>query len=253
MHDFTNLQWPTTPLGAEQRPFGRHWDMLAACTIEWTEATRDDPTPIAATMVYLRVRKHGSAHHITADTLSIGFRTMVIEQAAEVSDLLAVTDEQLTGARRLGVILAGHHLIRDLTRMNHLAIRPLRGVAEVSSAWAEREVRRRGIAAMVDTAADVGDLPTQLDMAVETVPVETPTCPACAAKVARYALARCLAVALTAAVYSGRYTWEDTFPVNRAVDAAAWDIVSDRDHSGTCPSRTSNESPAGSTPLVPAS
>jgi hypothetical protein len=47
--------------------------------------------------------------------------------------------------------------------------------------------------------------------------------------VARAALARCLAVGLTAAC-AGRCQWEGAFPIGAAIDRAAWDVLS---HAGS--------------------
>ncbi|MDG4797185.1 hypothetical protein [Micromonospora sp. WMMD1082] len=244
VREFTNLQWPETPFGAEQRPFGQHWDMLTAFTLEWTGRPEDAGLPVASAAVYLRVRKHGAAHLIADDTLSIGFRTVVIEDAAEVPDLLRLTDRELTGARRLGVILAGHRLSDDLTRMNILSGVPLRGAAEVLSAWANRAVKQRGVAVMVDTASEASATGADLNMPLEPVPEPVPTCPACAADVARRALARCLAVGLTAAVHTDRYTWEGTFRVADAIDRAAWDVLATDTDTACCPPGGTVASPA---------
>jgi hypothetical protein len=225
VREYTNLQWPQTPFGAEQRPFGRPCDMLTACTVEWTGAVADGALPIASAAVYLRVRKHGPAHLTADDTLSIGFHTAVIEDAAEVPDLLTLTDRELTGARRLGGVLAGHRLSRDLTGMNTLSAVPLRGAAEVLSAWTDRSVKQRGVAVMVDTASEAAATGAELDIRLEPVFEPVPDCPACAAKAARRALTRCLAVGLSAAVHTGRYVWEGTFRVAHAIDEAAWDVL----------------------------
>lgn len=225
MREYTNLHWPQTPFGAEQRPFGRHWDMLTACTVAWTGRLGVGALPVASAAVYLRVRRHGPAQLVTDDTLSIGFRTVVIEDAAEVPHLLTVTDQELTGARRLGVVLAGHRLDAELTRMSTLSGVPLRGAAEVLSAWANRSVKQRGMAVMVDTAAEAATTGAELGMPVQPVPEVMPDCPACTAQVARRALGRCLAVGLTAAAYTGRYVWDGTFRVADAIDQAGWDVL----------------------------
>ncbi|WP_148083734.1 hypothetical protein [Micromonospora sp. Llam0] len=237
MREYTNLQWPQTPFGAEQRPFGRHWDMLTACTLEWSGRPEEAGLPVASAAVYLRVRKHGTAQHIADDTLSVGFRTAVIEEPGEVPDLLRLTDRELTGARRLGVILAGHRLSDDLTRMNALSTVPLRGAAEVLSAWANRTVKQRGVAVMIDTAAEAAATGAELDMHLEPVSVPVPTCPTCASGVARSALARCLAVGLTAAVHTDRYTWEGTSRVTETIDRAAWDVFTTDTDTACCATR----------------
>jgi hypothetical protein len=247
---FTNLQWPETPFGAEQRPFGQHWDMLTACTIEWAGQVDAEALPVASSAVYLRVRRHGAGHRVTDETLSIGFRTVVIEDAAEVPDLLNLTDRVLIGARRLGAILAGHHLDGDLTRMNTLSAVPLRGAAEVLSAWANRAVKQRGTALMIDTALEASAAGAELNMALDPVSERMPDCPACAADVARRALARCLAVGLTGAVHAGRYTWEGTFRVRDAIDRAGWDVLTTGTDGGGCPANGTGGQPAGAAAVL---
>jgi hypothetical protein len=225
VREYTNLQWPETPFGAEQRPFGRHWDMLTACTLEWTVEADGGMLPVASSFVYLRVRKHGTAHAIGEQSLSIGFRAVVIDDPGQVPDLLAVTERELSGARRLGAILAGHALSRDLTRMTGLSVTPLRGAIEVEAAWTHREVKQRGAAVMIDTAVEAAETGARLDMPTEPVPARMPDCPGCVGDVARRSLSRCLAVALTAATHTRRYTWEGTFRVADAIAGAAWDVL----------------------------
>ncbi|MFC7280168.1 hypothetical protein ACFQS1_39945 [Paractinoplanes rhizophilus] len=236
MREYTNLQWPETPFGAEQRPFGRQWDMLTACTLEWTTETDGGMLPVASSFVYLRVRKHGTAQAVSEDTLSIGFRAIVIDDPAHVRDLLTVTERELSGARRLGVILAGHALSRDLTRMTALSATPLRGAIEVEAAWTRRDVKQRGAAVMVDTAVEAAETGVRLDMPIDPVPEGMPDCPACAADVARRALTRCLAVGLTAAVHTQRYTWEETFRVGALIERAGWDVLNTGADTAACPS-----------------
>ncbi|MDQ7905970.1 hypothetical protein RB614_15770 [Phytohabitans sp. ZYX-F-186] len=225
MRDYTNLQWPEAPFGAEQRPFGQHHDMLAAFAVDWTSLDAG-LLPVAAATVYLRVRRHGTAAQAGEQSLSIGFRATVIEEPAEAPHLLTLTDRALTRARRHAVILAGHHLDNDLTCMGALSTTPLRGAAGVLAAWANRTVKERGVALMIDTAAEARTTGVELDMPLDPVPESVPDCPGCAARLARCVLARCLAVGLTAAVHAGRYRWEGTFHVGDAIDRAAWDLLS---------------------------
>jgi hypothetical protein len=232
VRDFTNLQWPEAPFGAEQRPFGKHTDMLAAFAVEWADRPDAQPLPVGAATVYLRVRKHGSALDIDPDTLAIGFRANVIDQAADVPDLLALVDRALTRARRHAVIMAGHRFNSDLSRMTALSSVPMRGAAGVLAAWANRCNRERGVALMVDTDADARMVGAVLDMSLDPLPVPIPATPACCASVAHRVLTRCLAVGLTAAVYAGRYLWEGTFLIGDAIDRAAWDVLSDAPATG---------------------
>lgn len=225
MRDYTNLQWPEAPFGAEQRPFGHHRDMLAAFALVWTTRADAGPLPVAAATVYLGIRRHGTAYEVGEESLSIGFRATVVEDSAEIPHLLTLTDRALTRARRHAAILAGRHLGDDLTRMAALSPVPLRGAAGVLAAWANRAAKQRGLALMVDTAAEAGDSGADLDMPLDPVPYPVPDCPACAAGTARYALGRCLAIGLTAAVHAGRYRWEGAFRVTDAIDRAAWDVL----------------------------
>src|SRR5690606_6758479 len=111
-------------------------------------------------------------------------------------------------------------------RMAELSPAPLRGVAGVLAAWTDRSVRERGIALMVDTAAEARDTGVALNMPLEPRAVAARAEQTCCAAVARTGLARCLAIGLTAAVHAGRYRWEGTFRVTEAVDRAAWDLLS---------------------------
>jgi hypothetical protein len=232
VRDFTNLQWPEAPFGAEQRPFGKHSDMLAAFVIDWAWPFEGSPLPVAAATVYLRVRRHGTAYDISTDSLSIGFRTTVIDDRSEVPELLAVVDRALTRARRHAAIMAGHRLGDDLARVTGLSAVPLRGAVGVGAAWMDRAVKERGVALMIDTDAEAKPTGVALDMACDPSPAPLPDRAGCAALVARVALARCVAVGLVAAAHAGRYRWEGAFRVGDAVDRAAWDVLSSATGSG---------------------
>jgi hypothetical protein len=225
VRDFTNLQWPEAPFGAEQRPFGRHWDMLTAFATDWADRPDATVLPVAAATVYLRVRRHGSRYDIGTETLSIGFRAAVLDDPAEAPNLVAVVDRALTRARRHAVILAGHALGDDLAQMMALSATPLRGAVGMAEAWADRASPGRGLAVMIDTAAEAGTTGAALDRATAPLLVPTPDSPACCATTARAVLARALAIGLTAAVHAGRYRWEGTFRVADAIDSAAWDVL----------------------------
>lgn len=222
MRDYTNLAWPEGPFGAVQRPFGKPAEMVAAFAVDW--GRQPDPLPAAAATVYLRVRKHGQPLSVSGDTLSIGFRTTVAEDPADVPELLAVLDRALSRARRHALILAGHDLAGDLARMLDLSPAPLRGVVGVASAWETRHTRQRGMALMCDTATDAHDTARVLNLPIDpTVPEEESTC----AGRPRAVLARCLAIGLTAAVHAGRYRLEGTFPVHETIERTGWDLFSD--------------------------
>ncbi len=227
MRDATNLAWPEAPFGAAHRPFGQRPDLLTALALDWadtTEPASQHSFPIAAATVYLRVRRHGAPLEIDPDTLDVGFRVSVVDTPAEVGDLIALVDRALARARRHAVILAGHRLDHDLTRLTAISMVPLRGAAEVLAAWADRTVAERGMALMVDTdveAAASADLTT----ASGSPPASRPSDDAWRADTARQALARCLAIGLTTAAHTGRYHWSGSMPIDPIIDRIGWDLL----------------------------
>lgn len=196
--------------------------MVAAFAIDWG---RQRDLPSAAATVYLRVRKHGQPVPVAGDMLSIGFRATVIDCPADLPVLLALVDRALTRARRHALILAGHDLAASLRHMMHLSPVALRGMAGVQSAWDTRKDRQRGMALVVDTAAEASDTARDLNLPTDpAAPAEDPTC----ADRARAVLAQCLAVGLTAAVYAGRYRLEGNAPIAEAIERAGWDLLTDQ-------------------------
>jgi hypothetical protein len=73
------------------------------------------------TNLYLRVRRHGTDQPIGDDTLSLGFRATVMDESADLPELLAVVDRALTRARRHATIVTGHALCEDLAQMMALS------------------------------------------------------------------------------------------------------------------------------------
>ncbi|RZU48762.1 hypothetical protein EV385_0486 [Krasilnikovia cinnamomea] len=225
MRDISNLLWPEAPFGAEQRPFGRARDMLTAVAIDWAVQRGGEPLPVGAAAVYLGVRRHGNAYEVNSDTLSIGFRTTVIDTPDELPELLAILDRTLTRARRQAAILAGHRLGGDLARILDRSRVPLRGAAGVIDVWAHRMTKTRGLARMVDTAVEAATTGADLDMPLPATPVALPTSPDESAQGCRRVLARALAIGLTAAVHTGRYHWEGQFRVREVTDRETWDLL----------------------------
>lgn len=207
--------------------------MLAAFAIEWID-NDDELLPVSATTVYLRVpRRGGAAYDVREDTLSIGFRATVLQDELEVPNLIALLDRALTRTRRHAAILAGHGIGDELARIVALSPRTLRGAVGVRDAWAGRSTRERGIALMVDTSAEASTVAAELDPDVGSLHV-TCRCTSCAPSLARVALARCLAIGLTAAAHTGRYRWERRFDTSDAIDRAGWDVLSgDPDANGS--------------------
>jgi hypothetical protein len=224
VRDFTNLAWPEVPFGADQRPFGAASDMLAAATVEWAPQRDGEPVPVAVTTVYLRARRHGSVHEVDDDSLAVGFRATVAERPGDLPALVGVLDRALTRARRHAIILAGHRLDADLSRLQELSEVPLRGADGVIRAWAQRDTRERGVALMIDTAVEAHPVADALGFTLAALPAPIPNTPSCAGALAREALARCLAVGLTAAVHAGRYRWEGSLRLGHVIDRNGWDL-----------------------------
>lgn len=223
MRDYTNLNWPDGPFGAEFRPFGKPSKMLASVAVDWADRDTGTRLPVCASVVYLRV-KPAQTLPVEEHSLSIGFRTTVIETTAEIDEQVSLFDRCLVGARRHATIMAGHRLEDDLARLDQVAGRRLPGVAGIREAWADRSVKGRGLATMVDTSQDLNGEPPPLDVPLDSIAVPIPATSTEIAQAARNTLTRCLAIALTAAVHTDRMSWTDTFHASVAVAAAAWDM-----------------------------
>ncbi|WBB97223.1 MULTISPECIES: hypothetical protein [unclassified Solwaraspora] len=91
--------------------------------------------------------------------------------------------------------------------MAALSAAPLRGAAGVLAGWANRAVKGRGMATMVDTAIEAGDAGADVGMSLDPVHQPIPECAKCAADTGRHVLGRGLAIGLTAAVHAGRYRY----------------------------------------------
>ncbi|GLL02195.1 hypothetical protein [Dactylosporangium matsuzakiense] len=216
--------------------------MLTAFAVDWADQEDGPPIPLAAASVYLRVRRHGSAYAIGEDTLSVGFRTTVLDDPAEVPHLLGLVDRALTRARRHAAILAGHRLDRDLEDMIELSPTPLRGALGVAEAWEDRTTKGRGLALMVDTADETSSAGAALELPLTPPRADLPQWPICSTTWARAVLARALAIGLAAAVHAGRYTWEGTFHIGTAIHRAAWDVLA---HDEAEPGPTPAPDPSG--------
>ena len=98
MRDCTNLSWPEGPFGADQRPFGRPQRILMSLVLEL-----DDRTPVAVTTAYFGTHRT-RVLDVTADTLSIGFRTTVTDGWHDETALLDLIDRALVRGRRHALI-----------------------------------------------------------------------------------------------------------------------------------------------------
>lgn len=225
VHDYTNLGWPEAPFGADQRPFGKRWDMLAAFAVGWThDGSR--PVPASVATVYLRIRRRGPSTCVREDTLPIGFRVTMVDDEHEVPGLVNLLDRALTRARRHAAILAGHCLGDQLARFVTPSPAPLRGATGVREAWADRSTRERGVALMVDTSAEASDTASSLGLEVGAM-ARCGGVYSCPASAAHATLADCLAIGLTAAVHTGRYSCRSRFDVRDAIELAGWDVLAD--------------------------
>lgn len=224
MRDYTNLAWPEAPFGADQRPFGKPARILAAAAVEWAPGNCGARLPVCAATVYLRTRRAGTLQ-VDPNTLNVGFRVVVLDEADEAHALIDLFDRALARGRRHAVALAGHGLANDLKAIAGLAGRRLPGVVGVSLAWAERASKGRSMARMVDTRHDVAPMTTgRVDVPLEAgAAVTAPTSTRSADLIAEASLIRCLAIALTAAWHVDTYRWDGTFSVRTAAAANAWD------------------------------
>lgn len=224
MRSFTNLSWPHGPYGSEFRPFGKREHLLTAVAVDWTYTP--ETVPVSVSVVHLRVRP-ATTLDIDGRSLSIGFHTTAIEASHETETQLAHLDKVLVGARRHATILAGHRFQHDLTQVLKLTDRRLPGVQGVSEAWTDRQTKGRGIAHMLDTCLDVPESERpELDVSLDplTIANDGRMDYDIAAVITVRSLARCLAIGLTAAVHTGRFRWDGTFPVQAAVAENAWDV-----------------------------
>lgn len=229
VRDYTNLGWPEAPFGADQRPFGKRWDMLAGFAIGWTSIGGRETMPASVATVYLRIRRRGNAaYDVHEETLSIGFRVAVVDHEHESESLVALLDRALVRARRHAAILAGDNLGDDLDRIVERSKLPLRGAVSVRDAWRARGVQERGVALMVDTsveasevAAEFGSQRRLLHASATRSGADGPDPASCA----RETVMNALVVGLAAASHTGRYRWQGAFDVRDAVDRAGWDIL----------------------------
>ncbi|WP_410593637.1 hypothetical protein [Amycolatopsis sp. lyj-23] len=172
--------------------------------------------------------------------LNFGFEVLSRQEPDSPTELVHRLDNIFVACRRQAKTLAGHNLDPDLARLASFAShqRRLPGVDTVRQHWANRSVKGRGTARMLDTAHDVGqaaesDLTAICDrVALKASSVTDPDSRASPADTAQRALTRTLAIALIAARAAGRYDWTSTIDLDELVLSAAWDQL---DHLATVP------------------
>jgi hypothetical protein len=227
MRTWTNMNWPDDPYGTGQQLYRRRSHMLAAFAVR-RAASGCQPTATAAAVVYLPLHKTMMLA-VTEQTLAFGFRAASIGDAAEAPSLAAMADLDLLQARRHAAVLAGHLLLADLTALRRGAgSAPMRGLAAVEKAWADRQTPRRGMAMMIDAAADLPAAPGLGEACHQArIAFAAGRCwPARAADselIAAQAVERALVIALICARHLGRYEWDSALSSGAIMTAQAWD------------------------------
>lgn len=228
MRSTTNLAWPITPFGAGQRPFGKARPMMAAVAVGWTGYL---PRPVWACTVYLTTDSTRCLP-LNSQHLNFGFEVLTSD-AAQPAALAERLDDILVACRRQAKILVGHDLAPDLARFGAFAVeRRLPGVDAVREQWTDRATKGRGLAAMFDTAHDLG-LPELSDLAAacEHVALMSTTVAEPAkttiSGTVRQAITRTLAIALIAARCNGKYDWATPLDLDQLVTDTAWDHLAD--------------------------
>ncbi|MEV6825633.1 hypothetical protein [Amycolatopsis sp. NPDC051102] len=227
MRSTSNIARQTTPFGAGQRPFGKDRPILATLAMGWTG---DVHLPAWACAVYLTTV---STRTLSLDGrhLNFGFEVLSRQEPDSQTEIVHRLDNILVACRRQAKTLAGHNLDPDLARLASFASdqRRLPGVDTVRQHWANRSVKGRGTARMLDTAHDLGqaqetDLIATCDrVALKSGSIAAPDGRASPADMARRALTRTLAIALIAARAAGRYDWTSPIDLDELVLSAAWD------------------------------
>lgn len=220
MRQLTNLAWPTTPFGADQRPFGRSRPTLAAITI--TAGPTGIPTDAA--LVYLRIDSTRAIELAPSrHLLHFGYELVVLQDAEPADALVRMVDARLVACRREAKYLAGHRLAADLRLLAQHAqgARRTPGLDGVVDLCNDPTRKGRGTARMVDTANDgTGSCGGDLDEACVSARLHTHYA---TVSTTRGTLTRALAVALIAAGITGRYTWSRMLDLDTLVAGAAWD------------------------------
>jgi hypothetical protein len=163
MRSLTNLGWPDTPYGSDKRPFPGNVRLLTALNIRWAD-DGSDAVPVGAAAVFVPVHRT-KVTTITAGTLHFGYRSVVTEDVNDQAELLRVVDRILVQGRRHAAALAWHSYPDDLHAICALAKERLPGVSSVGDAWHDRATHARGVAPVVDTAADLGRIASIADLA----------------------------------------------------------------------------------------
>ncbi len=261
------MAWSGDPYGTGQQLYRRPSPRLAAFALARPAAT-GVTVPLACAVVYLPVPRTRRLN-ITEGTFTFGFRAAAVDDPVDTPALAATADLDLLQAHRHAVALAGHSLHDDLAGLRQAAERQsLRGLAAIERAWKSRHTRARGIAAVIDTVADLPGSP-QLEQVcrcagIAVLPgLETweicgcePGHPQDVSLLAASAGAQALVIALTCARHLGRYEWEGLINPAQIMAANTWDCfpgpgnaAQEARHADASavlpPSRTGRTAPAG--------
>lgn len=229
MRQTTNLSWPTTPFGADQRPLSKSRPTLAAVTI--TSASEN--YLVDAGFVYLTVAstRTFALQGTCAQVIRFGYEVLTRDPEEPADVLVRQIDARLVACRRQAKYLVGHDLGKDLEQLSSQVdrIRHVPGIDGVAELWADRARKGRGLARMIDIAQDVkpydcdhslGDLPESgVAARLHSHHLDPGTL--------RATITRTLAVALIGARFAGRYTWRAMLDLDTIVAEAAWDQFAD--------------------------
>jgi hypothetical protein len=237
MRTYTNLTWPDDPYRTSQQLYRRPSPVLAAVAVMLPgQATHTVLAAVAVTYLPL----HRTRVLTTSDgTLAFGFRAVSAADTEEIRELVRLADLDLMQARRHARFLAGHQPPAQLRALREAAPGMVtRGLDAVEADWANRQVRERGAATLIDIGANVGNGTGDLsdachDASVEASPASLTGHVALggaagdavtAEHMAATAAERALVIALLCARHLDRYRWDGVLGTARVMAATTWDL-----------------------------
>lgn len=259
MRELTNLGWPDTPYGADERPVAKRVHLLTGMAMHFADGGQDT-APVSAAAVFLPVHRTRQTT-IAPETLHFGFRLAVADHPGDGPELLRLVDRILVQGRRMAAALAWHSFPDDLHVMRALAAERLPGVTSVGEAWQDRGQRERGCAPLVDTAEDLdpsatlaadaglehGIAPGERLLALQRPDAiqrlhddltDSPTDTDAAVRALGAAvLTQALTVALLAGHATGRLSWTAPFDLGHALHLTAWHLLGPELDPDPAPSR----------------
>jgi hypothetical protein len=252
VREFTNLQWPQTPFGADKRPFPHVVHLVAATAVQWAD-DGERAVPMAAAMLYLPVPRTGT-REFEAATVHFGYRVVALERADDAPDVAAAVDGHLVQARRHAVAVAAHGYLDDARALSLWSPEHTAGITSVAEAWLDRSAVERKTAQPVETGEDLHDQNPALSIVCQRhglavvegaqgllrtgevqaayermFAYDDDTPPSATIReqavqtLAHGAVYQALAVALLAAKHLERGTWQRPFMIGDAVERETWD------------------------------